>query len=148
MAVYFVQAGIGGPIKIGFAGWSQFKERPEAESVAARVDKLRHANHEELRLLGWMPGEWTDEAPVHRRFAHLLVRGEWYRPGPDLLAFLADHCDTRPLERTRGPRSVGACRVCRDRTHDARNCPARADRSHKFRPVGSSVAVDPFAERG
>jgi hypothetical protein len=28
------------------------------------------------------------EAELHQRFRHLHVRGEWFRPGPDLLAFI------------------------------------------------------------
>jgi hypothetical protein len=28
------------------------------------------------------------EAELHQRFRHLHVRGEWFQPGPDLLAFI------------------------------------------------------------
>jgi hypothetical protein len=39
-------------------------------------------------LLAWLPGDVRTEAALHQVFAHLRVTGEWFRPEPDLLAFI------------------------------------------------------------
>lgn len=81
MAVYFIQATDGGPIKIGAT--SHLKERLAALS--------RRAAGQRLRILATLKGHIPEEKKVHRRFAHLRGWGEWFEPGEDLLQFIADY---------------------------------------------------------
>lgn len=78
MAVYFVQAGEGGPIKIGFS-----------VRVDLRLSKIRADNHEPVSLLGVMDGDQEAEVALHARFQRR--RGEWFEfePTADLLDFIA-----------------------------------------------------------
>lgn len=77
--IYFVQAGPGGPIKIG---WTQ--------NWDGRVANLQTANPERLELVGTLPGTRRDEARLHRRFAHLSTGGgeEWFRNVEEIHEFL------------------------------------------------------------
>lgn len=80
-AIYFIQRGDEhGAIKIGWTWTDPMK----------RLHTLQHANDETLTLLGYFPGSCGDEAALHERFAHLRIRGEWFRPDDDLLAFIRD----------------------------------------------------------
>lgn len=72
--IYFIQAGDGGPVKIGFA-----------EDIRKRFCQLQIANHEELRLIGAMPGGLTHEHRLHEQFMEDHIRGEWFRPSERLL---------------------------------------------------------------
>lgn len=77
--VYFVQCGVVGPIKIGSAG-----------DVTRRVAALQTGTPERLRVIARAPGVGVEgERELHRRFAHRRIRGEWFRPSPDLLNFAA-----------------------------------------------------------
>lgn len=76
--VYFIQAGTG-YIKIG-----------STTDVKRRMCSLQTANAEQLNLLGVMKGSTAKEKSIHDRFKHLRVRGEWFRPGDDLLAFIRE----------------------------------------------------------
>jgi hypothetical protein len=71
MSVYFAQKRKGGLIKIG---WSR--------SVETRMAAVR------AKVVGAIPGERKVEKALHERFAHLRVRGEWFKPGADLLAYI------------------------------------------------------------
>lgn len=77
MAVYFVQAGEGGPIKIGVA-----------VDISARIAALQTAHWAPLRVLAEMPGGEDQETELHGRFANLSIRGEWFHPGADLMALI------------------------------------------------------------
>lgn len=77
--VYFVESGVGGPVKIG---WSQDVER--------RVTELQTANAMPLRLLGKIPGRMCDEGRLHERFAHLRMEAEWFQNSSEILEFLAN----------------------------------------------------------
>lgn len=70
--VYFIR--FGGLVKIGFT--TDLKQR------------MREVPNEEI--LGTVPGTMEDEKRCHTAFAHLRVKGEWFRPEPDLMAFIAD----------------------------------------------------------
>ncbi len=76
--VYFVQATLTGPIKIGFT----------TKRMAGRLRELQGANHEELEILAVVPGTKENELALHRRFAHLRIRGEWFHPAKELLEFV------------------------------------------------------------
>lgn len=74
MAVYFIQSGQTGPVKIGSAQWPK-----------NRVHGLQAGNPEKLRLIhtvdGWLPAE----RQIQRHYAHLRLRGEWFRFCPTML---------------------------------------------------------------
>jgi len=77
MAVYFVQAGEGGPIKIGFAG-----------DVRRRIAKMQSDCPSLLRVIGVVPdGTEHHEGLFHQRFGASRERGEWFRPSEEILAF-------------------------------------------------------------
>lgn len=76
--LYFVQAGLGGPIKIGVT-----------RDLTGRIATLQTACPTELRLLGCCLASATSERDLHARFAHARLRGEWFRCDPELLAFIA-----------------------------------------------------------
>lgn len=65
--IYFIQAGDGGPVKIGYA-----------TDVAARVRELQCGNHVRLRLLRSIEGGRAAEAWFHRAYAAQRMRGEWF----------------------------------------------------------------------
>ena len=81
--IYFLQAGDGGDIKIGFT---------DKDDVAIRMRTLQTANGKRLRCLGTMPGNKELEDTLHRRFAAFAVidgvDNEWFQPVPDLLAII------------------------------------------------------------
>jgi len=86
--VYFVQAGIDGPIKIGWA-----------IDPLDRVRELQVGNHEQLQLLMTVADNGTLEMTLHERFRDLHIRGEWFRPEGDLadvlwLSGLVPHPET------------------------------------------------------
>ncbi len=83
--VYFIQAGQGGPIKIGSARYPEL-----------RIGALQVANHEELTLLGKIRyddghdrhSEWA----IHEYFSEHRLRGEWFRPDWSILRFIENNC--------------------------------------------------------
>ena len=78
MAVYFVQAGEAGPIKIGFA-----------RDVYRRLNKLRSDSPLPLVLLAMTPGDQLYERELHERFHAHRQHREWFGPAPELLDFIA-----------------------------------------------------------
>ena len=80
--VYFIRAG-DSAIKIG-----------SAASVTGRLGELQVGNHEELTLLLAVRIELLTERGLHERFAHLRIRGEWFRAAPELLEFI-EHARAR-----------------------------------------------------
>jgi hypothetical protein len=81
--VYFIQPVGGGLIKIGIAA-----------DVAARLALLQTGCPIELRVIGVIPGaKATTETALHHHFAAARVRGEWFEPTPELLAYIAEHAE-------------------------------------------------------
>ncbi len=78
--VYFVSAGHGGPIKIGFS-----------TNVVRRMAELQTANAHRLVLLGTVEGTMDTEAEFHVRFAHLRMEAEWFEHSFEILGVLADN---------------------------------------------------------
>lgn len=76
--VYFVQAGEGGPIKIGYTSFS----------VEKRIATLQTAQPERLRLLATVEGG-RNEVFLHDYFSKHRKNGEWFEPHSDILQFLA-----------------------------------------------------------
>jgi hypothetical protein len=73
--VYFIRAGA--RIKIG-----------RAADLRRRVRELQTAHAEELSLVLSIPAHAALEGAIHQRFAHHRLRGEWFRAGADLVAFI------------------------------------------------------------
>lgn len=74
--VYFVQADGCSLVKIGTSA-----------NLRKRLGILRAASPVPLTLLATMPGGRREETDLHRRFQ--CDHGEWFKPTPDLLAFVA-----------------------------------------------------------
>ena len=76
MAVYFIQAGEGGPVKIGCAA-----------NVKKRIKELQCGCPEVIKLLREVEGNRSEEAWFHARFAKFRVRknGEWFRFHEDMM---------------------------------------------------------------
>lgn len=83
--VYFIQAGPGGPIKIG---WSQEVDR--------RIAELQTANARKLILLGTVPGTLETEASLHVQFSHLRLEAEWFQDSEEIQVFLRENA-LKPL---------------------------------------------------
>lgn len=75
--IYAVQAGDGGPVKIGVS-----------KSPEERMRSLQIGCGETLRLLGKAPGSPKGEKLIHAMFAEHRRHGEWFEPHPDLLRFI------------------------------------------------------------
>lgn len=80
--VYFIQAGVGGPVKIG---WSS--------NIKVRMESAQVDNHEPLTLLTYVPGGPEVEARLHHRFREAHLRGEWFRPARDLMDLIEEVAD-------------------------------------------------------
>jgi hypothetical protein len=80
--VYFIQAGEGGPIKIGFT----------ALNPRQRLSTLQIGNAESLNLLGAAAGTYQDEQQIHEQFAAARIRGEWFAPTDALRGFIMGLC--------------------------------------------------------
>ena len=72
---YFIRAGAS--IKIGAA--TDFKKRLTA---------LQTAHERPLEVLAVVPASAAPEYEVHQQFAHLRLRGEWFRADRELLQFI------------------------------------------------------------
>jgi hypothetical protein len=75
--VYFLQRIPDGPIKIG---WT--------DDPGRRVAELQTGSAEELMLRALIPGGRAEETQLHEKFASARMLGEWFRPVPELLAFI------------------------------------------------------------
>ena len=74
--VYFISNGEA--IKIGVS-----------KDVVERMRGLQTASSRPLRLMAFLPGATgRDEAMLHRKFAHLRLNGEWFRPEAELLEYV------------------------------------------------------------
>jgi len=77
-SIYFIQAGKGGPIKVG-----------NALDVRQRLNTLQVASPEKLTLLHSMSGTPELEKAYHKEWAEHRLRGEWFRPARDILLFIS-----------------------------------------------------------
>lgn len=76
MAVYFIQAGENGPVKIGVA-----------KHVQRRMAFLQTGNHERLSLIREVPGDRYEESLYHQHFGNLRLHHEWFTYCPTMLTF-------------------------------------------------------------
>jgi len=79
--LYFIQANHdeedGGPVKIGCA-----------VDIQRRINNLQTASPYKLSLVGVIMEGAGQERTLHRRFAHLHMRGEWFYAGEELVDFI------------------------------------------------------------
>jgi len=73
--VYFLDGGE--MIKIGFT-----------RSLETRMKKMKTDVPSGVTFLHMEPGTFKSEKIVHRHFAELRVRGEWFRKSPELLDYI------------------------------------------------------------
>ena len=73
--VYFMDGG--DTVKIGFS-----------RSLEARFKKMKTDLPSGLQLLHIEPGTFRTKKVLHRHFAELRVRGEWFRKTDDLMAYI------------------------------------------------------------
>ena len=85
MSIYFIQCGKNGPIKIGYTD----KDPKE------RLSQLQTACPYELKLLWVYKDDDYSEKQIHEELKHEHIRGEWFRPGNDVLAFIRDEMVNR-----------------------------------------------------
>ena len=77
--VYFIRREGDGAIKIGWTG-----------SVhGTRMGGLQVGSVEVLTLVATIPGSQEVERQWHSRFAYANIRGEWFKPVPELLDAIA-----------------------------------------------------------
>lgn len=74
--IYFVRSW--NFIKIGFS-----------VDIKTRLLSLQTGSPYEIELLALMPGTPKDEADILGRFSPVRIRGEWFEPHPELMAFIS-----------------------------------------------------------
>jgi hypothetical protein len=66
-------------------GWSDRHPR------GRRLSQLQSASSEKLKVLGLIVGTLSRERQLHRRFARHWIRGEWFSPAEEILAYFKEH---------------------------------------------------------
>lgn len=88
MHIYFVQSEADGAIKIGMSN-----------NPLKRLSSLQSGSPATLHLLGIMKcgfKSYETEQQLHDKFKHLSIHGEWFRPGEDLIGFIAENAIEPP----------------------------------------------------
>jgi len=106
MAVYFIQDETLCFVKIG-----------SAADPAHRLIDLQVGSPSKLVLLATIDGGVTEEKELHKKFAEYRDHGEWFRPGPKLMAYLLDLAQSQP-ETVAGPPAIQRIRTATPRTMD------------------------------
>ncbi len=75
--IYFVRAKDSGHVKIGYSA-----------TPHSRFSKMRSDSASELEVVVVIEGDLTDETALHKRFAELRERGEWFRDDGSLTAHM------------------------------------------------------------
>lgn len=87
MAVYFIKMGRYGPIKIG-----------KSTDVARRLQELGSKTDQSLTVLGVMEGYTEEEEALHQKFAKFRLKGELFKPVPEILLFISGHTKPMPMD--------------------------------------------------
>ena len=77
MPIYFIQEEGNGLVKIGYS------KNPEK-----RKNSLQTSCPKKLHIIKIIDGDYKRENCIHHRCSRFNVRGEWYRPHPDLLDYI------------------------------------------------------------
>lgn len=75
MALYFMQCGDGGPVKIGFS-----------RAVEKRVAAIQLASPYQITLLASAVVARCEEKRLHHVLGRHWLRGEWFTPHPEVMA--------------------------------------------------------------
>ncbi|MEM6471699.1 MAG: GIY-YIG nuclease family protein [Planctomycetota bacterium] len=89
--IYFIQPKYGGLIKIGYT----------SKDPVERLRELQTGSSQELELLMTEPGTLGDEKKLHDEFRNYRVRGEWFRPGRELVHRVFRIDDTIQMQKLR-----------------------------------------------
>jgi DNA-binding transcriptional ArsR family regulator len=110
-SVYFIRELVSGHVKIGWTSG-----RPQS-----RLRTLQVAHPHDLVLLGYIPGDKATERALHEKYAHLRLRGEWFRYDDDLRALVESQpvpglakYDRRPLRFDPTPMRMAIVAYLRD----------------------------------
>jgi hypothetical protein len=76
-----------GPVKIGVTHVGNTTAR--SFTVDDRRKQVEGASGRRLVTLAWLSGSRQYEFHVHAKFDHLRTVGEWFRPEPELLDYIA-----------------------------------------------------------
>lgn len=76
--VYFVQQGVGGPIKVG-----------ASRNFEKRLKTLNTNSHVRMAVLATTPGGFELERDIHHELNAHRLEGEWFAPHPDVLAVVS-----------------------------------------------------------
>ena len=89
--IYFIHSNALNAVKIG-----------RSNDVGARVRTLQTANPESLLLLATINGEDWEEKQLHKKFAHLLIKGrrEWFQCTAELMIHIDDLSGGKLWEET------------------------------------------------
>lgn len=91
--VYFIQVGTDGPIKIGFT----------KNNIKARVRAMQTVSPHILHWIGCFVGSRDDERNAHRLLQNSSLRGEWFYPTVEVLAFVRDRSPDFTRQTTDNP---------------------------------------------
>lgn len=80
-----MRKGLDGPIKIGYT----------AALAESRMAQLQVGHHEQLYLLGTIPGTISDEKSLHKELEKYSIRGEWFESKPELLITISDAIENK-----------------------------------------------------
>lgn len=88
--IYFVRAQTLGLIKIGIASCHR-----------SRLRSLQVGSPDQLAVIGCIVSSSAEklECELHSRFRHLRQHGEWFAPGDELLAYIAEHGQNHEADR-------------------------------------------------
>jgi hypothetical protein len=119
--IYFLQPQGRAFVKIG-----------STRHVGRRADALQTANPDELIILGVIAGGCAKETAIHSRFAHLHVRGEWFRYTREIYLFLkANAEDYQP--QIHDPEANGAAGLSKWQASIAAVRPTLQERGRRIR---------------
>lgn len=76
------------PPQVYFVSYGQYIKIGWTSDLLGRIAELQKAAPEQLSLLLKFPGSKSDELRLHHRFAHLRLRGEWFKSSPEILGFI------------------------------------------------------------
>lgn len=79
---------------------NQFIKIGIANDLNTRLSGLQVSAAYPLTVMATMPGGPSVESELHARFAEAHERGEWFRPAPELLAYIAAIKPPAPQEPT------------------------------------------------
>jgi hypothetical protein len=130
--IYFIQAGEGGPVKIG-----------KADNVSARLVEMQCDNHADLVLLRQIEGGRLTEAWFHRAFASFRLRGEWFAYQPAMLTAEAPEETAAPPSTSKPAKPLAPGHIL-SRIHSTRGAS-----KHVAARLGiSQAAISGWLQRG